>query len=56
MIVPFPLTQADQQMQRVQSAVEQHRNAPFRSAEWLAGELMKICETAPANDAASAPA
>jgi len=51
MILPFPLSRSDQQMQRVCNAVEQHRNAPFRSADWLAGELMTICETAPANDA-----
>jgi len=54
MIVPFPLSQSDVQMQRVQQAVEQHRNAPFKSADWLAGELITICETAPANDSAAA--
>jgi hypothetical protein len=38
------------QIDRIKEAVEQYRNAPFRSADWLAGELMTILDTEAAND------
>ncbi len=38
------------QMNRVRKAVDEYRNAPFRSADWLVDELMNICDTSPTND------
>lgn len=49
-VVPFRSDEC--QLKRIAQAVGQYRNAPFRSADWLAGELMTILDTAPANDAA----
>ncbi len=36
--------------QRVLDAVAQYREAPFRSADWLAGQLLWITGQLPAND------
>lgn len=38
------------QLSRVRAAVDQYREAPFRSADWLAGELMTVLDTEAAND------
>jgi len=55
MVIQFPPDlQMKRQMERIRSSVDQYRNAPYRSADWLAGELMTIFDTEPANDVLAA--
>ena len=52
-----PVAQADGEdvgtLERIRGVTAQYREAPFRSADWLAGEVMRILDTVPANDAAT---
>jgi hypothetical protein len=50
MVAAIDIGPSTAQIDRIKEAVEQYRNAPFRSADWLAGELMTILDTEAAND------
>jgi Zn-dependent alcohol dehydrogenase len=49
-VLPVKPSAPEAQLARICAAVEQYREAPFRSADWLAGELLTIVDTAAAND------
>lgn len=47
--------EAPDTLARIKGIVAQYREAPFRSADWLAGEIMRILDSEPANDITPKP-